>query len=156
MLTAILISGAPGVGKTDTGRLLVRRLPERSAVIDTDSLAPIKPFVVDSEFETLVEKNLDALFANLVEWGARTIVISGVARSGALLDVIKNCCRRYNAALDLFVLWASPEIIDSRIAADAKIQDPEGRRAWMYLNSELPELPHATVIDTSNQSIHEV
>lgn len=155
-LRVVLVTGAPGVGKTDTARHLAALYDEQVAVIDTDSLASIHPFSIDEAFNTLVEVNLHAVLPNYVAWGASIVIISGVAREGALFDVIERACDRVGATLAVYVLAADVDEVRRRILGDAKVQDARGRLEWLHLVEEFAAVGGGTAIDTSRRSAREV
>lgn len=152
----VLVTGAPGVGKTDVSRLLVSRFSGPAALIETDALGATHPFEVDDAFVELVGRNLEAVLPNMVAWGARTVVVAGVARRAAIFDLVASCCARLGATLEIFVLWASAATIQERIRSDHKIQDRAQRMKWTLLDEELAALPGAVVLDTENEPIERV
>jgi LDH2 family malate/lactate/ureidoglycolate dehydrogenase len=144
------------VGKTDVARSLMARIDGPAALVETDALAPIYPFTADGRFIELVRRNLDAVVPNLLAWGARTLVVAGVARHGAIYDLVVSMAERVGAALEVYVLRASAATIGQRIRSDAKVQDAAQRMSWLFLDDELARLPGATSVNTEGKPISAV
>lgn len=156
MTRIIILTGAPGVGKTETGRRLISYCPKHSALIDTDALVGIYPWVIDDVFYQLLGKNLRACIGNYVEWGAKEIVISGVIIPDGTYKELHSLLEDERFVFKFYGLQASHEVIERRIAKDPKSQNPNQRLQWLHLNEVIAEIPGITLIDTENLSLHQV
>jgi len=153
-MKVIVLSGAPGAGKTECAARLIRLCPERSAWIDTDWLAGIHPWRVDEEFHALVGANLRACIENYRRWSARVLIVSGVVVHGGIYDELPPVVE--GDTWQLFALQARPEVLARRILGDAKAQDADQRLQWLALNEEAARLPGCRAIDTSDLALAEV
>ncbi|WP_281886259.1 hypothetical protein [Paenibacillus sp. YYML68] len=152
----IVITGAPGVGKTETGRQLVNLYQSNSAWIDTDAFASISPFVINDEFYKLAGNNLKSCINNYYQWGIENLIISGVILPGGIYDQITQIRNEEVYTWKFYFLNAEMEIIRNRIVNDYKPQDAEQRLSWLHLNDNSNELPNCRVINNSNKTIKEV
>ncbi|MGC1239921.1 MAG: Ldh family oxidoreductase [Acidimicrobiales bacterium] len=152
----IVLTGAPGVGKTDVGRVLSTLFPMDVAVVDTDSLASFDPFHIDERFYELVVSNLEAHLANYRRWGIGTVIVTGVILPGGILSSLTNLMNRSEFDWTIYGLRADADVIENRISRDVKIQDANDRLTWKHLDKLVIDLPGAMVIDTSLLSLKEV
>ena len=149
----LVITGAPGAGKTETARQLIELCPDRSALIDTDAVVHIHPWRIDRGFYALVGANLRACIENYSAWGAQVIVISGVVMVGGIYDEIAPLLDDSRYAVVFYGLRAEKKILTSRIIRDSKMQDAEQRLQWLHLNDELNQIPGCHVVETSNLEV---
>ena len=126
-----MLTGVPGVGKTEVARQLVGRCPPRSAWIDTDWLVGITPFQVDDHFRKLLFANLTSCLRNYADWGANVVVVSGVIlpAPAGIYDQLRDFADE-NAewSWNYFGLKASKKLILQRILTDDKDQDADQRQ----------------------------
>jgi LDH2 family malate/lactate/ureidoglycolate dehydrogenase len=146
----IVLTGAPGAGKTTTGRCLIELCPPHSAWIDADRMAAVHPWHIDAAFYDLVGANLSASLNNFHAWGARVVVVAGVILPGGTRDRLQPLFDRAEFEWQWYSLVASPEVLAARIREDAKEQDAKQRLKWLYLDEEARCLPDAVVIDTTS------
>jgi hypothetical protein len=146
--TVIAITGAPGVGKTEVGRALIERCPPGSALLDTDGVGGIHPFVIDDEFNGLVAANVAACIENFLAWGARILVLTGVLVPDGILGCLGSSLADQRLTWRFYGLRASAATLAARIAADRKPQDPEQRLRWSHLDAVLEEIPDCRIVST--------
>ncbi|WP_128378876.1 Ldh family oxidoreductase [Streptomyces cavernae] len=152
----VVITGAPGVGKTEAGRRLVRRYRCPAAFIDTDSMADVYPWRADERTYSLISRNLRACLASYREWGARIVVISGVLLPGRALDPLADLLTDQGLHWVFYGLRATAGELAARIRSDTKVQEADGRLSWAYLDAEVPTVPGVQQIDTSGTPLDTV
>ncbi len=155
-MRVIAITGAPGVGKTEAGRLVVTYCPPRSVVLDTDALIGIHPFVIDAHFHQLAGKSLRGCIENLRAANTPILVLTGVLRTNGLLPELAPQMHDPSDRWSFYHLRAAPEVLKHRILRDPKTQDAAGRLQWVHLNDENVPLPNAHILDTTNLNLEQV
>ena len=82
----IFIGGAPGIGKSVTGDLLVQRLHD-SIRVDGDELwCNMNPWRVDDITKAMVEKNIQGVLRNFLEAGFSYVILCWVLHVQGLID----------------------------------------------------------------------
>src|SRR5690606_29254514 len=86
-IPAIVITGPTGAGKTTVAQALCDVLAERgvrNAMVDMDALRWLYPAVEGDRFSSgLGLRNLAAIWPNLIEAGARTVILADVVEDPA-------------------------------------------------------------------------
>ncbi|GEM_PF-678005 len=149
----VVLTGAPGVGKTEVGRRLVCGYALPGAVLDTDSVAGIHPWRVDEDLHALIAANLGTCLAGFRQWGARIVVVSGVLLPDRLLPHLQPLIDDPKLDWVFYGLRAEPDELARRILADHKFQDADGRLSWRHLDAEVPQVPGVRLIDTTRLSL---
>ncbi|MFF5780772.1 AAA family ATPase [Streptomyces virginiae] len=149
----ILLTGAPGVGKTEVSRRLTGHLPGRVALIDLDAIAAIHPWRADETLFDLMSGNLTALLPAYLDWGADYIVVAGVVVPGMMYDRLRPLFANERLDWRIYGLRASAAALAERISQDAKYQDSESRMADSGLDSLVGDIPDAIQIDTDQLSL---
>ncbi|WCD89434.1 L-lactate dehydrogenase [Streptomyces xanthophaeus] len=152
----VVLTGAPGAGKTETGRRLVRRYRVPAALIDTDAVADVHPWQADERLYTVLGRNLRACLDTYVEWGARVVVISGVMLPGRTLDQFADLLADPRLEWVFYGLRASPENLAGRILADTKVQEADGRLSWSHLDAEVADVPGVRNVATHTLTLDQV
>jgi LDH2 family malate/lactate/ureidoglycolate dehydrogenase len=152
-LRIVVLTGAPGVGKTEVGRRLVELYPPPAAVVDIDSLAGIHPWKVDAAFHQLVGANLRACLENYRCWGARTLVLTGVVVPGGIYDELAPLLADPSYEWTIYGLHAAHAVLRQRVLQDAKYQDASQRLRWLHLNEQILTIPGCHSVDTSGLSL---
>lgn len=146
----IVITGAPGVGKTETARQLTIGYNTKAACLETDDVARTSPWVVDEALYRLMGGNVASCLPNFQQWGASVVVVAGVLVPKRALPWIEQAIETCGFRLArIYALVAESDEIRRRIAADPKPQQPKPRLAWTWLNEEVRAIPNATVLDTT-------
>jgi predicted kinase len=117
MIDAVLLTGAPGAGKTalakEMGELLFHA-EEPHAVIDLDELARVRAAVPDDHgWERLVVENLRAIWPNYVRIGIRRVVLAGIIQSAASVDAYRSAMP--GTELTVVRLQAPLDTLDARL-----------------------------------------
>ncbi len=99
----ILLSGAPGVGKTEVASRLVTRLGD-CAWLDGDDVWRIHPFRVDRESVRVAERNIVSVLGNFLSAGFPHVVLSWVLHRRAIVDRIIEGIDGPEFAAGLFTL----------------------------------------------------
>ncbi|MER7667355.1 Ldh family oxidoreductase [Kitasatospora sp. NPDC096128] len=144
----VVITGAPGAGKTETGRRLVRRYRVPAALIDTDAVADVYPWQADERLYAVLGRNLRACLDSYLEWGARVVVLSGVMLPGRTLDQFADLLADPRLEWVFYGLRARPEQLAERILADTKVQEADGRLSWSHLDEEVAAVPGVRQVET--------
>ncbi|SEF23495.1 Malate/lactate/ureidoglycolate dehydrogenase, LDH2 family [Amycolatopsis pretoriensis] len=152
----VVLTGAPGVGKSEVARRLVRRYRVPAALIDTDMMADIYPWVAEPRTYELIARNVRACLAAYREWGARVVVIAGVLLPGRALDALGDLPADPGTTWIFYGLRAPASEIAARIHADTKVQEPDGRLSWSFVDAEVPDVPGVRLVDTGGVPLVEV
>jgi LDH2 family malate/lactate/ureidoglycolate dehydrogenase len=152
----VVITGPPGVGKTETSRRLVRRYFAPAALIDTDTVADIYPWQADERLYSVLGRNLRGCLASYRAWGARIVVISGVLLPGRSLDQFADLLADPTLEWVFYGLSAGPDELAARIRADPKMQESEDRLSWSHLDREVSAVPGIRLIDTRRLGLEAV
>lgn len=154
-MKVIVLTGAPGAGKTEVGKRLTR-LIEPAIGIDLDELAWLQPWVVDDRLYDLMAANLVAVLENARAAGITTAVVSGVIVPGAVYDRLVPHLGREGFDWRFIVLRARAETLTARITRDTKSQDPGTRTVWTTLDAVAATIPGAEEIRTDALTLDEV
>lgn len=90
---AVLLGGAPGIGKSACARELLRLAengPELVQWIDVDALWLHQPWRVDDAMKTMVARNLRAISAHANDAMVDVLVITWVFQDSAMHELVKD------------------------------------------------------------------
>jgi LDH2 family malate/lactate/ureidoglycolate dehydrogenase len=155
-LRVVVITGAPAVGKTEVARRLVGRYRLPSAVVDTDSLADVRPWSADDRLYRLMAMNLRACLPGYREAGVEVLVVSGVLVPGRALDHFADLIASPDLEWVFYGLRAGRAELAARAYNDAKEQDAATRIMWSHIDEETGHIPGVCLIDTTDLSVVEV
>ena len=155
-MRVVVLTGAPGVGKTETGRRLVRRYRVPAALIDTDTIADVHPWTAEPRTYELIARNLRSCLAAYRDWGARVVVISGVLLPGRSLDALRDLLADPTLTWVFYGLRASRGALAARVRGDTKVQEAAGRIGWSFLDEEVPDVPDVRLLDTDGVPLERV
>ncbi|MBA0052909.1 hypothetical protein E0L36_19125 [Streptomyces sp. AJS327] len=154
-LRVVVVTGAPGVGKTRLAHQLVARYAVPAAAIDCDPV--VYPWQSTESLYALMADTLRASIPVYRDWGSRVIVISGVVLAGRALEPLRAVFEELGADWVCYGLRATPDALAARIRRDAGSEHyVEGRLAESFLDAEVPGVPGVREIDTSALSATEV
>lgn len=147
----ILITGAPGSGKTKTTKLLFETT-DNSAWMDGDSALTTNPFDRNKQ-KHLRYKNIASLVNNYIDEGFSNVFISFVyARNEDVKEQIGLLHER-ELKVKVFALVADAEILSKRhLNDDYKRVSVESS---IGLNDKIKQLENVEFIDNSNLTIEE-
>ncbi|MBW2091817.1 MAG: AAA family ATPase [Deltaproteobacteria bacterium] len=113
----ILITGAPGVGKTTVaGRLFDR--PEDSGWLDGDDVWRMNPFIVNETTKKIVESNIQYVLRNYLVSGFSYVILSWVLRRRFIIDRILTGLSDLKYDLFVFTLVCDEETLSDRLESD--------------------------------------
>jgi LDH2 family malate/lactate/ureidoglycolate dehydrogenase/broad-specificity NMP kinase len=155
-MRVVMITGAPGVGKTEVARALAGRYGESSAVIDTDAISDVRPWKADERLYRLIAVNLAACVIGFKAAGVRTLVVSGALVPGRAFDHLAPLLQDVTLRWTIYALRAAPTELAARARNDGKTQDADTRITWAHLNDEVARIDGAHVIDTTELTLDDV
>jgi LDH2 family malate/lactate/ureidoglycolate dehydrogenase len=155
-LRVVVLSGAPGVGKTEVGRRLAARGRLPTAAVDADRLADVHPWSADEAFYRLLARNVAACLPGYREWGVRLVVLSAVLLPGRALDHFSDLVADPGISWRFFGLRAAPDELRRRLHNDQKFQGMQERLSWGLLDSEVDSIPGVTTVDTTDLTVDQV
>ena len=147
----IIVTGAPGSGKTKTVKQLMESTLN-SAAIDGDPLLGINPFNRTTKERKLQYKNIADVSKNYHDSGYKTVFISFVYGESQLkmqlelLEVIDK--------VEVFVLVPTEKTLRERHANDSYAR--EEIQPSLELNKNMSELENVHIINNSDMSIEQV
>ncbi|MFH8367693.1 hypothetical protein [Streptomyces sp. NPDC018031] len=150
----VVITGAPGVGKTRLGHQLVARYGVPSAAMDCDPV--VYPWDGDQPLYDLMASTVRATLPVYRDWGARVVVISGVVLANRAYERFQKVFQDLGAEAVYYGLRADPDALAARIGNDPGGEHfIEGRLAERHLDAEVPDVPGIRLVDTSRLSLRE-
>jgi adenylylsulfate kinase-like enzyme len=144
----IIVTGAPGSGKTKTVRALMESTLN-SAAIDGDAFLGINPFSRTMEERLLQYKNIASVAKNYYENGYKTIFISFVYTQTQLkmqIELLEPIDK-----VEIFVLVPNEKTLRDRHANDSYSR--EAIEPSLELNNKMAELEDVHIIDNSDMTI---
>jgi hypothetical protein len=149
----VIVNGPPGIGKTETCKVL-QRLLQRSVWLDGDWCWMSIPWIVREETKRMAENNMALLlnsFLNCTEY--KFILYSWIFRSDELFRVILNKLKTNDFLLYKFTLTCSQDVFRKRLE-DA---DREVSKIPMCIESLYQcEQTETEKVDTTERSVEEV
>jgi hypothetical protein len=149
----VIVNGPPGIGKTETCKVL-QRLLQRNVWLDGDWCWMSIPWIVTEETKRMAENNMAFLlnsFLNCTEY--KFILYSWIFRSDELFRVILNKLKNNDFLLYKFTLTCSQDVFRKRLE-DA---DREASKFPMYIESLYQcEQTETEKVDTTERSVEEV
>ncbi|MFH8477125.1 hypothetical protein [Streptomyces sp. NPDC018000] len=153
-MRAVVVTGAPGVGKTRLGHQLVTRYSVPAAAMDCDPV--VHPYDGGEDIYDLMASALRAAVPVYRDWGARVVVVTGVVLEGRAYDRFRKVFEELGVDSVYYGLQADAEVLAARIEADAGGRHfIEGRLAERHLDAEVPNVPGVRLIDTTHLTLQE-
>ncbi|MCK2244361.1 MULTISPECIES: hypothetical protein [unclassified Crossiella] len=150
-MRVLVITGAPGVGKTHVAQRLVSCYRVPVAVLDCDPF--VHPWESGEPLYRLMAAELGARIPAYREWGARVIVVHGVILAGGRTyePVLEVLCALGTTPV-VYGLCAGPDALADRIRQDhAAPHLVTGRLALTHLDQDVPEVPGVRLIETTHR-----
>ncbi|MFF9086097.1 hypothetical protein ACF1BE_06730 [Streptomyces sp. NPDC014991] len=153
-MRAVVITGAPGVGKTRLGHQLVTRYSVPAAAMDCDPI--VHPWNGGEEVYDLMAATVRATLPVYREWGARVVIITGVVLVGRVYERFQKVFEELGVDPVHYGLRADAEALATRIERDAGGRHfIAGRLAERHLDAEVPDVPGVRLVDTTRLSLIE-
>lgn len=153
-MRAVVITGAPGVGKTRLGHQLVSRYSVPAAAMDCDPI--VHPWNGGEEVYDLMASTLRATVPVYREWGARVVIVTGVVLAGRVYERFQKVFEELGLDAVHYGLRADAEALAARIENDAGGRHfIEGRLAERHLDEEVPDVPGIRLVDTTHLTLME-
>ncbi|GKQ38793.1 hypothetical protein [Streptomyces sp. A012304] len=154
-MRAVVLTGAPGVGKTRLGHQLVTRYGVPAAAMDCDPV--VHPWNGGEEIYDLMAATVRAALPVYGAWGARVVVVSGVVLVGRAYERFQKVFEELGVDAVYYGLRAGTEALAARIENDAGgLHFIEGRLAERHLDAEVPDVPGVRLVDTTRLTLMEV
>ncbi|WP_416973750.1 hypothetical protein [Streptomyces sp. 4F14] len=153
-MRAVVITGAPGVGKTRLGHQLVTRYGVPAAAMDCDPI--VHPWNGGEEVYDLMASTVRAALPVYREWGARVVIVTGVVLAGRAYERFQKVFEELGAQAVYYGLRADARALATRIENDAGGRlFVEGRLAERHLDAEVPDVPGVRLVDTTRLTLLE-
>lgn len=117
--TMVVLTGAPGVGKSTAGVRLAARMSCPTLLVEVDALGSLFPWIETRELYELICSNLSSLLDHATRRGIRDFILVGVLIPGNLLDPVMEVVNKAGITSRGYALRARPDILTSRICNDA-------------------------------------
>ena len=153
-LEAIIITAAPGIGKTTVFPILAETLPEKSALLDGDSVGCLLPFSLSLEWLDLVQDNIAACAENFAGCGIRYFVTCFCFPSQERLDRLTGLLSNLGYQVHRIALIADDSSLleRNRQRGGCDVRDTAEFAETLRCNKAIKELEGVTSIDTTNIS----
>jgi hypothetical protein len=153
---ALLITGAPGVGKSEAAPRVATGLTHDVAVVELDHLAALVPWRVDAHVFDLMARNLSHLLDEYLGWGLTRFVVVGVMLPGLMYDRVAAVLTRHGITWDTYGLRACPDTLTRRIMGDPRFRDSASRLRDRDLDRLVGTVPRVVEIATDDLTVDEV
>ncbi|MCO1574277.1 hypothetical protein M8C13_00705 [Crossiella sp. SN42] len=155
-MRVLVITGAPGAGKTQVAQLLAACFLVPVAVLDCDPF--VHPWESGEPLHRLMAAELAARVPAYQEWGARVVVVHGVILAGGrTYEPVMDALWSLGTTPVVYGLRAGPEVLADRIRQDqAAPHLVTGRLALTHLDEDVSEVPGVRLIDTAHRDAQAV
>jgi len=110
----IVINGAPGVGKSIIGNLLLSRL-KNSAFLDGDEVWRINPFKVTDRTQDIVERNIAFVLRNYIKANYEYVILAWVFHQQSIIDRLLSKLDDLKVTVHIFTLICDEETLMERL-----------------------------------------
>ncbi|MGO1050096.1 hypothetical protein [Crossiella sp. CA198] len=150
-MRVLVITGAPGVGKTHVAQRMVSCYRVPVAVVDCDPF--VHPWESGEPLHRLMAAELGARVPVYQEWGARVIVVHGVILAGGrTYEPVLEVLRALGTTPVVYGLRAGPAVLAERIRQDQSAPHlVAGRLALTHLDEDVPAVPGIRLIETAHR-----
>ena len=160
-MKVILLTGAPGVGKSTLLPLLGEALPAPAAFLDGDAVGCTRPTERTLERLNLIQDNIVACARNFARWGATHLIAGYVLPSQERLERLRGLLRTDGFPVLAVALVADDEALVRRCRGQCD------RPAWRHAEDEyiaeslgcnagVKSLANVLTIDTTGMSPDDV
>jgi len=157
-MIAIVITGAPGIGKTTLLPLVADALGDKGAFLDGDDVGHTRPLDRTKERLDVIQDNIGSCADNFSAWGARHFIAAYVFPSQERIDRIVTRLRDSGHRSVAVGLIAEEEVLIERHRSRPEDYgtDPECLRDAAGCNAGIRQLQGVHPIDTTSLSIDDV
>ena len=154
----IVITGAPGVGKSAVLPIVAERLPEKTAWLDGDCVGRTRPTDRTRERLDLIQDNIRACAETFAACGADSVVTAFVFPSSERVQRISDILRAPGHTVSVVGLVADDAILLSRHKQKDghHSHDPECLQEAILCNTNIRNLDGVDTIDTTGMSLEEM
>lgn len=157
-LDAIIITAAPGIGKTTIFSNLAEKLPGKSALLDGDDVGHLIPFSLSQEWLNLVQDNIAACAENFARCGIRYFVTCFCLPSQERLDRLVGLLSNLRYQVHIIALIADDNSLleRNRQRGGCDVRDADEFAETIRCNRAIKELEGVTFIDTTNMNLEHI
>ena len=157
-LDAIIITAAPGVGKTTVFEVLARKLPGKAGLLDGDAVGRLVPFRLSEEWLNLVQDNIAACARNFAGCGIRYFVTCFCLPTQERLNRLTGLLRRLGYRVHAIALIADEESLGerNRERGGCEVRDAAEFAEALRCHRGIMQLQGVTFIDTTGMSAERV
>jgi hypothetical protein len=157
LMDAIVITAAPGMGKSTLFASLAEKLPENSAFLDGDEVGHLVPFRLTREWLDLVQDNIAACAANFAKCDVRLLVTAFCLPAQERVDRITKLLEDIGYEVHTVGLVSDNETLLERNRARGgdDIRDAQEFAESLRCNRGIRELKGVTLIDTTDMTVEE-
>jgi hypothetical protein len=153
---AVLITGAPGAGKSEAARRVAQYLAPQTALIDLDALMAIIPWRPDELHFAVLVRNFGSVLDNYLDFDVEDFVVAGVMLPGVLFERVTEALAERGLAWRVYGLRARPDTLAERIKGEQRFRDVAVRLSGSELDAFVADVPDVTEIHTDDLSPAEV
>lgn len=157
-MTAIVITGAPGIGKTTLLPLLADSLDGKGAFLDEDDVGCTRPSSLAMDRLDLIQDNICSCADNFAAWGARWFAAAYVFPSQERMDRIVTKLKEAGHHVLAIGLTADDGVLVERHRNRPEDYgtDPEYLRGTVLWNAGVRGLRGVNLVDTTRLLPEEV
>jgi len=157
-MNIIVITGAPGVGKTTVLPAICERLPQKNGFIDGDSVGRTKPLDIELERLNLIQDNIYACAQNFQKWGAEWFVAGFVLPTQEKIQRLTDALKKLDCRVHIIGLVADKETLSKRNKEknESYGRDPGSILGAIELDEMIKEIKGIHIIDTTALSLIQV
>jgi len=156
-MDVIVITGAPGVGKTALLPLLSEALPGQNAWLDGDVVGRTKPIDRTRERLDLIQDNICACARNFAAWGARYFITCYVLPSQERVERLANLLRSDKHRVWFVAITAHDDVLVDRHKQKGDwAAKPEFLDQAVGCNNGVKALSDVTSINTTHMGVQQV
>ena len=154
----IVITGAPGIGKTAVLPRVVELLPEKAAFLDGDCIGRTCPTQRTLERLNLIQDNIRACADNFARWGADNLVTGFVFPSAERVQRITDILRSAGHAVSVVALVAEEATVLCRHKKKSgdHSHDAECLAEAIRCNTSIRNLDGVEMIDTTHMTLEQM
>ena len=152
MKNLIFINGTMGVGKTETSKKLLKKLPD-CVFLDGDWCWYADPWIVNDETKSMAEQNMTYLLNNFLRCSAyENVIFCWVMHTESLIKRVQSWIKGSDHNLYKFSLICCENILKTRLKKDIKA----GLRENSILDRALERCPNYLEMSTTKIDVSDI